>query len=398
MYSFASYSTALVEMRKERHGGNGRLCRSCDVAVATGFIGFTMFGHRRCGVIKLMCRFNPLIILCLGDWPGRHTGRNRPMQDWVIGIDLGATKIALGLIDPQNQVVARYRFPTAPLDGPEAAVERMGAGIERLREMAPAGARVTGVGICTPGPLDQDAGILIEPPNLTGWRNVPLRDMLAQRVGLPVRMEHDAKAAALGEFYYGAGRGSGSMVYIVVGTGVGSAMIIDGTLYHGMHNTAGEVGHITIDPNGEPCACGAVGCVETFAAGPSLARRYLSALAREGRRPAEEVTGETVTRLAGQGDALALAIMEQAGGALATAIGTLAMIANIDLYVVGSSVAKCGEILFDPTRRAIGRHCYPSVAEHVRVVCSELGDDAPILGCGWLARQAAAEAVPEPAG
>jgi glucokinase len=315
------------------------------------------------------------------------------MQDWVIGIDLGATKIALGLINPDNQIVARDRFPTAPLDGPEAAVARMGAAVDRLRGMVPPDGRVAGVGICTPGPLDQDAGVLIEPPNLTGWRNVPLRDMLADCVGLPVRMEHDAKASGLGEFYYGAGQGSSSMVYIVVGTGVGAALIIDGKLYHGMHNIAGEVGHITIDPDGDLCACGARGCVETFTAGPWLARRYLAARARNGGTVSEPLMGETVTRLAGQGDALARATMEQAGEALATAIGTLAMIVNIDLYVIGSSVAKCGDILLDPTRRAIGKHCYPSVAERVRVVCSDLGDDGPILGCGWLARQAAAHAV-----
>ena len=181
------------------------------------------------------------------------------------------------------------------------------------------------------------------------------------------------------------------MVYIVVGTGVGAAVIVDGQLYRGCHNTAGEVGHITIDPLGDPCSCGNRGCVETFTAGPALARRYREALEQAGvpaaEWPAGPISGELVTRLAGAGDPTAGQVMAVAGEALGTAIASLAMIMDIELYVIGSSVAKCGDILMAPARRALPRHCYRSVASHLRVVCSELGDDGPILGCGWLARQ-----------
>src|SRR5512137_201261 len=142
-------------------------------------------------------------------------GGKHAMEDWVAGIDLGATKIALGLIDPQNRIVARQRVPTAPLEGPDAAVERMAQAIDALKGALPTDANLTGVGICSPGPLDHHTGMLLDPPNLTGWVNVPLRHMLTDRLGLPVTLEHDAKAAALGEYHYGAGRGERDMIYIV---------------------------------------------------------------------------------------------------------------------------------------------------------------------------------------
>ncbi len=307
---------------------------------------------------------------------------------YLIGIDLGASKIALGLINPHNQVTARERVPTLPLDGPAAAVERIAGAVERLREHLPAGGRIVGAGVCSPGPLDHRTGMLFDPPNLTGWVNVPLRQMLSDRLRLPVSLEHDAKAAGIGEFRFGAGRGARDMVYIVVGTGVGAAIIMDGQVRRGPHNSAGEVGHITIDPRGDPCSCGSTGCVETFTSGPALARSYRRALDRHGispaERPPEPIAGETVTCAAAAGDALALEVMEGAGEALGTAIAALAMLMDIELYVLGSSVAKCGDVLLDPVRRAVPRHAHRSVAARVRVVCSELGDDGPILGCGWI--------------
>jgi glucokinase len=312
------------------------------------------------------------------------------MKDYVIGIDLGASKIALGLIDPQDQIVARERVPTLPLEGPAAAVDRMAMAVGRLLRDLPLDARVTAVGLCSPGPLDHRTGLILDPPNLTGWVNVPLREMLSNRLSLPVVLEHDAKAAALGEFHYGAGRDADDMCYIVVGTGVGAAIIMDGEVRRGSHNSAGEVGHITIDPAGDPCACGSVGCVETFCSGPSLARRYRRALDRHripaDARPPEPFDGEIVTCAADAGDPAALEVMAEAGEALGTAIATVAMILDIERFVIGSSVVKCGDVLLAPTRDAVYRHAHSSVAQRVQVVASPLGDDGPILGCGWLCR------------
>jgi len=319
------------------------------------------------------------------------------MGNWVVGIDLGATKIALGLIDPADRVVARRRIPTLAEDGPESAVERIAQQISDLQREVPDGSRIAAVGICTPGPVDHATGTIVDPPNL-GWRNVPFRGMLSDCLGVPVALEHDAKAAALGEFHYGAGRGERSMVFIVVGTGVGAAIIADGRLYRGLHNSAGEVGHITLDPDGELCTCGNRGCVETYISGPWLARRYQRMLQRKGKpSPSleEPITGETVAAQARAGDPVAMQVLTEAGEALGAAVATMAMILSIDLYVIGSSVARCGDLLLEPARRAVPRHCYQSVASHVRIVCTELWDDAPLLGCGWLARQTLA-APPAP--
>ncbi len=305
------------------------------------------------------------------------------MSSWRVGIDLGATKIGLGLIDPGDQVVARSRIETRSFEGPASVVHRISECVADLKEELPTGTALSGVGICSPGPVNHIAGELIDPPNLQGLQHTPLRRMLEETLGLQVILEHDAKASALGEFHFGAGRGAGSMVYIVVGTGVGAAIIIDGQLLRGEHNTAGEVGHITIDRFGETCACGSRGCVETFVSGPWISRRY--------RRAASitdtDISAETVTQKAVEGDSLAVKTLKDAGEALGVAVATIAMLLNVDLFVIGSSVAKAGDLLLEPARNIVMDYCYQSVGCNVRIVQNELGDDGPILGCGWLVDQ-----------
>lgn len=312
------------------------------------------------------------------------------MKSYVIGADLGGTKIELGLVDPHDRIVARKRIPTEAQLGPASVVERIAACVAELRSHLPANERIAALGMCTPGPVDHEQGILLDPPNVQGLHFAPLGALLNTRLGIPIRLEHDAKAAALGEFYFGAGRGERSMVYIIVGTGVGAALIMDGAVYRGMHNSAGEFGHTVLDRNGLLCSCGNRGCVETFMSGPRLGQWY--GILRESHQSLvishqSPVSGEEVATLAAQGDPIAVAVITQAGEALGAAIATLAMIVNIDLFVVGGSVAKCGDLLLAPARRAVPRHAFASVAGHVRVVASGLDTDAPILGCAWLARQ-----------
>lgn len=319
------------------------------------------------------------------------------MGEWVAGVDLGGTKIEFGLVDPQNRIVSRLRVPTEQHEGPQAVVECIAQSVAQLESVLPDGQRIAALGLCSPGPLDHHTGTLMDPPNLPGLHHAPLGQMLAERLDLPVVLEHDAKATALGVFHYGVGRGHSasshrrSMVYIVVGTGVGAAIIVDGRLYRGEHNFAGEVGHITLDRNGEACHCGSRGCVETYLSGPALARRYQQALDRLGEeRPLGDqkpITGKRIAQLAGQGDALAGAVMAEAGEALGTMVASLAMILGIDLYVVGGSVAKAGELLLGPARRTVPRYSFRSVSSKVHIVATELGDAGPILGCSWLARQ-----------
>lgn len=320
------------------------------------------------------------------------------MHPWVIGVDLGGTKIRLGLVSPQDEIVAVRQIATNAHEGIDAVTERIGAQVAELEESVPSGCSVAGLGICSPGPVDHAAGMLIDPPNLQGLHHTPLRQKLIDRLGIPVVLEHDAKAAGLGDYHFGAGRGAGSMIYVVVGTGVGAALIVDGAIYRGPHNAAGEIGHTTLDRRGEVCSCGSRGCVETYLSGPWLGRRYERAHgpAAEGQGasvPAVAGTplvgGNDVARLAAEGDPVALQVFAEAGDALGAAVATMAMMLDVDLYVIGGSVAKAGDLLLEPARAAVPRYSFHSVSARVRIVPTALGDDGPILGCAWLAREAA---------
>lgn len=304
------------------------------------------------------------------------------MSEWVVGVDLGGTKTALGLISPDNRIIAQRRLPTNAEQGPEAVVETIAQAVADLEKETPDGKKIRALGICAPGPLDHVTGTLINPTNLPKFYNTPLRQMLADRLAIPVSLEHDAKASALGEFHFGAGRGQSSMVFIVVGTGVGAAIIYEGQLLRGVRNSAGEVGHITLDPDGEACFCGSRGCVETFMSGPWLERRYR----RTAGEAHSDITGAQITQLAAQGEPLAKQIITQAGEALGIAVASLAMILDIELYIIGGSVVKAGDLFLEPARQTAPRYSFVSVGPRIRIVAGELGDDAPLLGCGWLAR------------
>jgi glycyl-radical enzyme activating protein/glucokinase-like ROK family protein len=316
-------------------------------------------------------------------------------DDWVIGVDLGGTKIEIGLISPENRVTARVRIPTNPALGPQNVVARIAREVETLSALKPLGAHIAALGLCAPGPVDNAAGTLLDPPNLAGLHYAPLQQMISARLGVPVQIDHDAKAACLGEYYYGAGRGERCMTYVITGTGVGSATVMNGQLLRGQNNTAGEVGHVPLDRNGDLCSCGSRGCVETFIAGPWLVRRYqckARAANSVSSANAAGISAVDVVDLALAGDELARQVMEEAGGALGAAIATLAMVLDVDLFVVGGSVVKAGDLLLEPARRAVPKHCYRSVGCGVRIVATEIGEDGHLLGSGWMARHALAEA------
>jgi len=307
------------------------------------------------------------------------------MDQWVVGIDLGGTKTAFGLISPENKIVARERIPTDADKGPGHIVDRIAEIIDGMGSQVTDGGSIAAVGICAPGPLDHLTGTIINPTNLPKFYNTPLRQMMEDKMNLPVALEHDAKAAALGEMYLGAGRGYESLVYIVCGTGVGAAIIMNGEMIRGEKNYAGEMGHITIDRHGEPCPCGSRGCVDIYTSGPWLAKRYLRSYKSEGDIP--RVTGGDVARMAAEGDPLSRRIIQDAGEAMGVAIGTLAMTLDVELYIIGGSVVRAGDLFLEPCRATVPKYSFISVGPRVKVVAAELGEDGAILGAGWLARQ-----------
>ena len=299
----------------------------------------------------------------------------------VIGIDLGGSKIAFGLVNAQNDIVSRRRIDTEAEAGVERVLERIAAQVNSLRADLPAGQVVAGIGICTPGPVDHVTGDLLTLVNLPGISNTPFRRLLEERLAIPVALDHDAKVAALGEFHFGAGRDRDSMIYIVLGTGAGAAIIYEGALIYGESNSAGESGHMTVDPNGHLCHCGSRGCLETYASGPALERHYAEATGSVG------ISGAEVTERARAGDEIALQVIGDAGRALGIAVASLAMTLNIELFVVGGSVAGAGDLLLDAARATVPRYSFQAVSERVRIAASGLGEDAPILGGAWLARR-----------
>jgi glucokinase len=298
-------------------------------------------------------------------------------NEWFLGIDLGASTYKCGLISPEWKIVARSEAPTRALEGPVQAADRIAASAREVLSRLPTDALVTRVGICSPGPIEPQTGTIVDPPNLTGWRDVPFAAMLTERLNLPVSLEHDAKAAALGEFHFGAGRGARSMCLIIVGTGIGAAMIVDGNLQRGEQNAAGEVGHFTVNLDGPICTCGSQGCVEAYAGGPAIMNAYAYAT----RKKVE--SAEEIVCAAHAGDEIAQRVFERAGRALGAGIATIAMTMDISTYVLFGSVIKAGELLLAPARAAVFHYSYHSIATRVRILVGELGNDAGILGAAW---------------
>ncbi len=298
----------------------------------------------------------------------------------VIGIDLGGSKIALGLVSAQDEILARRRIDTHADAGLQSVVERIADEVAALQATLPRAEAVSALGVGAPGPLDQIKGELLTLVNLPGISNTPFRRALEERLSLPVALDHDAKVAALGEFHFGAGRGRDSMIYIVIGTGVGAAIIYDGALIYGESNSAGESGHMTVDPNGRLCHCGSRGCLEAYAGGPALSRQYAALTG-------DTIAGDEITARARRGDENALKVFAEAGQALGIAIASLAMTLNIETFVIGGSVSKAGDLLLGPARESLQGYSFQAVSARLRVVASGLGEDAPILGAAVLARR-----------
>ncbi len=321
-------------------------------------------------------------------------------EELFVGVDLGATKIAAGLVNRGGEILARTRELTRVEEGPEAVMGRLADCIQSLLTRAEKLSKpVAAVGICSPGPLDHESGVVLSPPNLTGWRDVPLKTIMEQKLSLPTFIEHDVKAAVLAEYHFGAGQGVDHLVYVTVGTGIGAGLLVNGELFRGCANVSGEVGHITIDVNGPACSCGRWGCVEVFAGGPAIGRAGRQAL-EEGAEtrlttlaaadPAN-VTAELVTQAAQEGDALARKILQDAGYHLGIGLANLANLVNPRRVVLGGGVSKAGELFFEAVWKGVRRWAYPKAAEVLEIVPAALGDEVGILGAAIVAWNSSGE-------
>lgn len=291
-------------------------------------------------------------------------------------LDIGGTKIAVGLVDAEGRLAHRAQLPT-----PDGDAEAVWAVIETLlgEAMRVADGAATGVGVASAGPIDLPHGT-VSPINIAHWQDFPIVDRVAAATRLPVRLGGDGLCMAMGEQWCGAGRDAQFLLGMVVSTGIGGGLVLDGAPYDGRTGNAGHVGHVVVAPDGgDPCTCGGHGCVETVASGPSLVR-----WAR--RQGWDGTDAKALGDAAKQGDALALKAFGRGARAVAAMVASVGAVCDLDLVVIGGGVAKSGSLLFDPLRAALTDYAGLDFLRGLRVVPAELGGDAGLVGAAALAR------------
>jgi glucokinase len=314
--------------------------------------------------------------------------------EYIIGVDLGGTKIFAGAVSIDGSRTAGMRsVATQPELGDEGVADRINTLIEgvitdAIKDAGATRADFVGIGVGAPGPLDRANGIVVVAPNL-GWKDFPLRDRVTTRFGLPTTLDNDANCATVGEWWLGAARGGRNVVGITIGTGIGGGLIINGELYHGSSDVAGEIGHTTIDVNGRHCKCGNYGCLEAYASGPAIATRAREALVRENTASLlpsivdgqlEKITAEIVYDAAKKGDGLANEIVRDTARYLGAGIATLLNVINPDVVVVAGGVTRAGEALFAPLRAEVRRRAFKPAVQAARIVPAELPGTAGVVG------------------
>ncbi|HEY0831062.1 MAG TPA: ROK family protein [Candidatus Dormibacteraeota bacterium] len=286
----------------------------------------------------------------------------------MAGIDLGGTQVRVALARSDGRLIASVKTKTHTLPTPQAMVDWAAAEIDRHRGRE----KVRSITIAAPGPIDLKRGVLVNPPNLP-WKNVPLVALMSRATGAKVNLANDADMAGLGEFHHGAGRGSRNMVYITWSTGVGGGLIVDGKLHRGAHGTAGEIGHMIIDPNGPLDNCGQHGCLEAFVSG--------TALARETGRSAAELFAA-----AARGDRHARTVVERAAHYMGLALISLTNVIDPEIFVIGGGVSKSWALIQPTMLETLRSSPFIKPARRPRLRRSRLGDRAGQVGAVEWAR------------
>jgi len=289
-------------------------------------------------------------------------------------------------------VLGMRSMPTEAHIGAKFVVDRIVAMIrDAVRDASREGAldkdAFLGIGLGSPGPLDRETGTVLETPNL-GWRNFPLRDLIARSIGLPAVLDNDANAATLGEWWQGAARGVNNVLGVTLGTGIGGGIVLDGEVYHGASDVAGEIGHTTIDSNGRKCACGNYGCLEAYASGPAIAARAIEGLeaGAESLLPdlvdgdLQRITAAHVSEAIITGDRYAADVMRQTAEFLGTGIANFVNVLNPELIVVSGGVTRAGDHLFGPLRAEVRKRAFKVASDACQIVPSDLGDTAGVIG------------------
>jgi glucokinase len=327
-----------------------------------------------------------------------------PTGRWILALDVGGTGMTAGIFheDDQDPLLTR-RAPTPTASGPEGVVEAAAALVAEVRKEAVEREgvdprRIAGLGAGLPGALDPVTGVVYLAPNLQ-WRDVPVRDLLVEATRLTVVVENDANCAALGEWWAGAGRGSQLLVALTLGTGIGGGILTAGRVLRGASGAAGEIGHLSIDYDGRPCACGNRGCLEAYGSGPSIAARAREALEAGAESSLLDqvdgdpagVTAPMVAAAAVKGDPFAAELMDETGRLLGAGVASLANILNPDRVVVTGGVIRAGDLLIRPMRREVRRRAFSISAEACVIVAASEPELAGLRGAAVAFRREALE-------
>jgi glucokinase len=321
---------------------------------------------------------------------------NKTAGPWILGVDLGGTKILTAVVEPTGRILSRDHSITPAARGPEAVVQAIldSAG----RALSQAGIQSSDlrtIGVGAPGLSDPRTGVIFTSPNLPGWENVRLGDIIGETFGKKVFLINDANAAAVGEFYFGAGRMARNFIYVTISTGIGGGIMIDGRIYAGANGTAGEIGHMTIDPEGPPCGCGNTGCWEQLGSGTALAREARSKIAAGARTSilnhaggdAEKVNAEVVHRAAQEGDSLAMELIARTGMYVGIGLANLINIFNPERIVIGGGLSNIGDMLLGPAYQEAERRSFQQSFRGVRFFRAELGRNSGVLGAAAFAHE-----------
>jgi glucokinase len=312
-------------------------------------------------------------------------------EQYFIGVDVGGTKVTAGLVDSAGRITHQTRVPMAAADA-VAGLAAVTSAVDSVRDAfsrdVTLKSSISGIGICAPGPLDPRTGVVINPPNLPGWRNFPLAAEISKAYRLPVRVDNDGNAAALAEAVWGAGRGFRNVFYATLGTGIGTGIVFDGRIYHGRTGAAAEGGHVTIDYRGPRCKCGKLGCIEILASGTAIARRAReqivagrssSILEQAGGR-LDSITGEMVARACAAGDSLAKEILQETAMFLTVWLGSIVDLLEPDVMIVGGGVASMLQPFFGEIRDRLPNWSVNSHCQDIPLVMAYYGADAGIAG------------------
>jgi len=327
----------------------------------------------------------------------------------VIGVDLGGTQIRVGVL--QGATLRSWvRLPTGEAPTPDRIIPCIDSAIQRALDEADTRLdQIMGIGLGVAGPLDSRTGVVFAPPNLPGWGHVRLRDIFEEHYNMPVFVENDANAAGLGEYLFGAGRGCKDMVYLTISTGIGGGVIVNGQIMHGTSGTAGELGHMTIDWDGDRCNCGNFGCLESIASGTAIARRANEAIARGvdlltpargelerdaaarvlvapllKQASATRVDAEAVARAAMAGAPEARKIIKDAAVALGVGLVNIIHIFNPEKIILGGGLTRIESLLLEPARQIVQERTMRVPYEATRIVLAELDMHAGLIGAGAL--------------